>query len=215
MHYTLKEIDTVAKLLLVKNSTFFKRSISRLIAMRVDDFIKLGFATNKQTVRLQIIKDELNALEALYKDHLKLQRDKYSAHFQHLDFSDRLENWSALNFEKATFFHEIPKGIYSQFSTVPGYVPYDELTIDALSIQQLAEINNEFDLEAHPSIATDILSLTRPNSGGVLNFSMIHTKAGVLKSLELLIDYEWAMIQKVSSNREILVPFTKLKKAAR
>ncbi len=49
LHYVMKEIETVSHLLTLKNSTFFKRSLARLIAIRIDDFIKLAFAANKQT----------------------------------------------------------------------------------------------------------------------------------------------------------------------
>lgn len=210
LHYILKEIDTTAQILLIKNSTFFKRSIARLIAMRIDDFIKIGFSTNKQAENKKVIKDELNALQALYTDHFKLQRDKYGAHFQHLDFSERLQNWSSINADRASFFTEMPIDIYSHFSAVAGYVPYSPTTIAPATTSIVKAINNKFDLEQHPNISSDILSLTRPNSGGMLNFSMIHTKAGVLKSLELLIDYEWEMIEGLKCDRDTSTPFIKL-----
>src|SRR6185503_1103379 len=165
------------------------------IAIRVDDFIRLGFTVNKQTVNLQMIRDELNALQTLYKDHFKLQRDKYGAHFQHLDFANRLKNWAAINLDTASFFNELPKEIYFHFAEAAGYIPFVQYTI-ALETKVLIErLNEQFDMESHPNFSSDILSLTRPNTGGMLNFSMIHTKAGVLKSLELLLDYEWQMIK--------------------
>jgi hypothetical protein len=210
LHYVLNEIDTTAQVLSIKNTTFFKRSIARLIAMRIDDFIKLGFSTNKQAENKQVIKDELNALQTLYIDHFKLQRDKYGAHFQYLDFSERLQNWSNINADKANFFTEMPIDIYSHFSNVAGYVPYYPAIISSGTTSTINEINDRFDLEQHPNISTDILSLTRPNSGGILNFSMIHTKAGVLKSLEMLLDYEWEMIEGLKGNRDTSMPFIKL-----
>lgn len=210
LQYVLKEIDTTSQILSIKNSTFFKRSVARLIAIRIDDFIKLGFSTNKQTENKKIIKDELNALQALYVEHFKLQRDKYGAHFQHLDFGERLQSWSEINANKADFFTEMPISIYNHFSLAAGFMPYTSTTIPPATIAIVENINDQFNLEQHPNISTDILSLTRPNSGGILNFSMIHTKAGVLKSLELLIDYEWSMIENLKGDRDILTPFIKL-----
>jgi hypothetical protein len=209
LYYSLKEIDTVAQFLKIKNSTFFKRSISRLIAIRVDDFIKLGFAANKQTVNLQVIRDELNALQELYKDHFKLQRDKYSAHFQHLDFASRLQNWSAINLDTASFFTEMPKEIFANFGGAAGYVQYTPLSIEPTTQALIESLNERLDVEAYPNFSNDILSLTRPNSGGILNFSPIHTKAGVLKSLELLLDYEWQMIDILAAEVELRRPFVK------
>lgn len=210
LHYALKEIDTVSQLLSIKNSTFFKRALARLIAIRIDDFIKLAFAVNKQTQKLKLVRDELNALEALYKEHFKLQRDKYGAHFQHLDFGIRLQNWSEINADKASFFTEMPREIYTHFNQVSGYIPYSEVTLGVYTVNAIEEVNKHFDLEGQPNLSTDILALTRPNSGGVLNFSMIHTKAGVLKSLELLIDYELAQIDKLATHNDLRIPFIKL-----
>jgi len=210
LHYIIQEIDTTAQVLSIKNSTFFKRSITRLIAMRIDDFIKLSFSTNKQAENKQIIKDELNTLQALYVDHFKLQRDKFGAHFQHLDFGKRLQDWSDINANKASFFTEIPIEIYSHFSSVAGFIPYKQVNITSGTTNKIEVINNIFNFEQHPNIASDILSLTRPNSGGILNFSMIHTKAGVLKSLELLIDYELQMLEELKGDRDTATPFIKL-----
>lgn len=67
--------------------------------------------TNKQTINLKVIKDNLNVLDSIYKEHFKLQRDKYGAHFQHLDFGIRLQNWSEINADKANFFTDIPREI--------------------------------------------------------------------------------------------------------
>ena len=210
LHYAIKEIDTVSQLLTIRNSTFFKRSLTRLIAIRIDDFIKLAFAVNKQTLRLKLIKNELNALNSLYEEHFKLQRDKYSAHFQHLDFGIRLHNWSEINADKASFFTEMPLEIYMHFSQVIGYEPYYGVTIDVNAGSAIKEVNKLFDLEAKPNLATDILALTRPNSGGMINFSMIYTKAGVLKTLELLIDYELAQLSSLNARRELQRPLIKL-----
>ena len=210
LHYAINEIDLAGKLLSIKNSTFFKRSIARLIAIRIDDFIKLGFLTNRQNENKQIIKDELNALQNLYVEHFKFQRDKYGAHFQHLDFGERLSNWSDINADKAIFFTEIPMSIYEHFSKINGYLPCSPTTLKSTTVSLIEGINNEFDLEQTPNLSSDILALTRPNSGGILNFTMIHTKAGTLKSLELLIDYELAMIENLKSDGNVLSPFIKL-----
>lgn len=210
LNYVLQEIDKTSELLSIKNSTFFKRSLARLIAIRIDDFIKIGFLVNKRTVNEIKIKNELNALQALYSGHFKLQRDKYGAHFQYLDFATRLENWTEINAEKVSFFTEMPIYIYGLFSSVTGYKAYSKSTINANATSVVEEINDKFNLEQIPNISSDILSLTRPNSGGILNFTMIHTKAGVLKSLELLIDYNWKMVQKLKHDAHFSSPFKKL-----
>ncbi|PBQ32347.1 hypothetical protein CNR22_11385 [Sphingobacteriaceae bacterium] len=178
--------------------------------MRIDDFLKLGFSVNKHTLNSKAIKKELNTLQELYNDHFKLQRDKYGAHFQYLDFGKRLEAWSDINADKASFFTKVPIDIYGQFNFVPGFIPYLPATITLGITSKIIDVNEKFNLEQIPSIASDILSLTRPNSGGLLNFSMIHTKAGVLKSLELLIDYEWTMIEQLKNDTDIVAPFIKL-----
>ncbi|MGJ1435690.1 hypothetical protein [Sphingobacterium siyangense] len=210
LHYTLKEIDTVSQLLLIENATFFKRSLTRLIAMRTDDFIKLGFIANKQTVRSQSIKDDLNALKSLYEDYFKKQRDKYGAHVQHLDFGDRLKFWSEIDADKASFFTELPRQIFSGFHAAATYISYTPGTIDRESAELIKAVNKQFNLELFPSISTDILALTRPNTGGMINLTLIHTKAGVLKSLELLIDYEIAQIEALKTKVETKRLFLKL-----
>lgn len=191
LKYCLKEILVVKKILEIENSNFYKRSLARFVALRTDDFIKLAFSINKAIINQQSIKDDLNALQDLYKTYFKVQRDKFGAHFQELDFASRLEFWSQIDYDKSSFFSSIPIDIYDKFNTVTDYES-SEFLFEEISEglkEKIKQLNYELDIEKYPNFSSDILSLTRYNSGGLIPCSNLQVKAGVLKSLEIIIDY--------------------------
>jgi|GEM_PF-2805320 len=210
LHYILTELDQTAAFVHLDNCDFYKRCVTRIIALRTDDFIKLGFSVNRINLNDQKIKDELNALKVFYEDHLKLQRDKFGAHFQYLDLAVRLETWSALDLMRADFFSSQPNDIYQLFSTVPGYLLPDINTLSVNDSARIELVNTQFDIEKYPNISSDILALTRQNSGGLIHFSPLQHKAGVLKSLELLIDYEIAVLDALEESPALRQLFLKL-----
>ncbi|UAY53223.1 hypothetical protein [Ferruginibacter albus] len=191
LKYCLKEIIIVKKIIEIENSNFFKRSLARFVALRTDDFIKLAFSINKATINQQLIKNDLNAFQDLYKTHFKTQRDKFGAHFQELDFGSRLEFWSQIDYDKSSFFSSIPIDIYNKFNSLSDYetseILFGEIS-DELK-EKIKQLNSELDIEKYPNFSSDILSLTRYNSGGLIPCSNLQVKAGVLKSLEIIIEY--------------------------
>ncbi|MEQ8424096.1 MAG: hypothetical protein RIA63_05255, partial [Cyclobacteriaceae bacterium] len=201
LKYCLSEIVSVRALLEIKNSSFYKRCLARYVAIRVDDFIKLAFSLNKATVNLKSIKDDLNALQDLYKEYFKLQRDKYGAHFQELEFSQRLEIWSLIDFERANFFILEPSEIYSKFHSIVGFENIASLGCIILpsAKTQVENLNASMDIEKYPNFSSDVLSLTRYNSGGLIHCSQVQIKAGVLKSLEIILDYEIAIFHALET----------------
>lgn len=205
LKYCLKEILIIKSLIEIDNSNFYKRSLARLIAIRIDDFIKLSFTLNKSTVNKQNIKDDLNTLQDYYVEYFKTQRDKFGAHFQELDFSKRLELWSNIDFEKTDFFSSIPLDIYNNFSTVSGFQRPDEIfnSISSEMIQEIKDLNIELDIEKYPNFSSDILSLTRYNSGGIIPCSKLQVKAGVLKSLEIINNYNIALFELTKKSNDI------------
>lgn len=205
LKYCLKEILVVKNILEIENSNFFKRSLARFVALRTDDFIKLAFSTNKATINQQQIKDDLNALHDLYKAHFKTQRDKFGAHFQELDFASRLEFWSQIDYDKSIFFSSIPIDIYDKFNSLSDYetseILFGEISEDLK--EKIKLLNSELDIEKYPNFSSDILSLTRYNSGGLIPCSNLQVKAGVLKSLEIIINYHIELYKVCVTNESI------------
>jgi hypothetical protein len=205
LKYCLKEILVVKKILEVENSNFFKRSLARFVALRTDDFIKLAFSINKVTINQQAIKNDLNTLQDLYKTHFKTQRDKFGAHFQELDFASRLDLWSQIDYDKSSFFSSIPIDIYDKFNTLSDYetseILFGEISEDLK--EKIKLLNSELDIEKYPNFSSDILSLTRYNSGGLIPCSNLQIKAGVLKSLEIIIDYSIELYKVCAVNEAI------------
>lgn len=206
LKYCLKEILIVKDILEIENSNFYKRSLARFVAIRTDDFIKLAFTINKATLNKQTIKNDLNTFQDYYKAHFKTQRDKFGAHFQELDFASRLEFWSQIDYEKSDFFSSIPIDIYKQFSTLTDY-DTPEIIFSGISEElkeKIQQLNNELDIEKYPNFSSDILSLTRYNSGGLIPCSKLQVKAGVLKSLEIIIDYLLELYKISKDNKDVL-----------
>ncbi len=205
LKYCLKEILVVKKILEIENSNFFKRSLARFVALRTDDFIKLAFSINNATINQQLIKNDLNALQDLYKTHFKTQRDKFGAHFQELDLASRLEFWSQIDYDKSSFFSSIPIDIYDKFYSLSEYVT-SEILFGEVSHElkeKIKQLNSDLDIEKYPNFSSDILSLTRYNSGGLIPCSNLQVKAGVLKSLEIIIDYSIELYKVCVVNESI------------
>ena len=205
LKYCVKEILIVYELLKLENSSFYKRCLARFICIRIDDFIKLGFKLNKDALNVQKIKDELKDLSLFYEEFLKLQRDKYGAHVQDLDLLARIEVWLDIDIERIEFFATQSISIYTLFQTLPGYQTHNELfsEIETNVASRIVSINDELDLEDTPRLGTDILSLTRHNSSSLINFHPMLDKAGVLKSLELIIDYEMALLDALETQSDL------------
>lgn len=206
LKYCLKEILIVKKILEIENSNFYKRSLARFVAIRTDDFIKLAFTINKASLNQQSIKNDLNTFQQYYKELFKTQRDKFGAHFQELDFASRLEFWSQIDYEKSDFFSSIPIDIYTKFSTLTDY-DSPEIIFNGISEElkeKIKQLNSELDIEKYPNFSSDLLSLTRYNSGGLIPCSKLQVKAGVLKSLEIILEYSIELYNISKGNEDIL-----------
>lgn len=212
LKYCLREILIIKALVDIKNCSFYKRSLSRLLAVRTDDFIKIAFKLNKDTLNSQAVKDDLNAFQTLYKDYFKVQRDKYGAHFQELELSKRLDLWSQMDWDRTIFFSSTPAEIYAHFSSVNGYQDVNVLfpKISNELVSKITELNIEMDIEKYPNFSSDILSLTRYNSGGIIPASRLQTKAGVLKSLEIILDYDISLCQLTRTDSSLTSTVKKL-----
>lgn len=210
LHYTLREIDTIYNFLAIENTTFYQRVVSRLIAMRTDDFITIGFKVNKRGCKDKQIKNRLNELQEFYHEFFKTQRDKYGAHFQFLDFKDRLDTWSEINRDKANFFRNGPASIYSLYGTVPDFIPFIENTPSVIEINSIKAINQKFNFEQTPNFSSDILSLTRPNSVGLIPMHPLQDKCATLNAIELLVDYEIEILDTIGVDSDYKEPLLKL-----
>jgi len=197
LKYCIKEIFIVRSLLEITNSSFFKRNLTRIIPIRTDDFIKFAFSINKATFNSRSVKDQIKELQELYRNHLKIQRDKLGAHFQDLDFSTRLDLWGQLNIDTLNLFFPKYITIYNEFHSLDHYVELELLSpgISNETQKKIITLNEELDLEKYPTIGTDILSLTRYNTGGIIPCSTSQSKLGKLKSLEFLLHYNFTLFK--------------------
>lgn len=201
MKYCVSEILAAKELLSIPNSSFFSRSIARMVAIRNDDFIKSAFRVNKANGNLQLVKDDTNALQDLYKDHLALQRSKFGAHFQELDLATRFDCWQSINYESSTFFTDMPVAIYSLFLSAPNYDSASKLVapLPQHVRESIRNHNDLSDIEKFPTIGVDALALARHNTGGMLVGSTTQQKASTLKSIEIFINYNVGLLKIVKN----------------
>ncbi len=104
-----------------------------------------------------------------------------------MDFVSRLEFWSQIDYDITSFFSSIPIGIYDKFNSLSDYeaseILFGEISDDLK--RKIKQLNSELDIEKYPNFSSDILSLTRYNSGGLIPCFNLQVKAGALKSLEI------------------------------
>lgn len=195
----LREMFMASKLLEVDNCDFYKRSIARIIALRTHNFLydQLMYEYNNSTINTekQKVRGDLNTLKGYYDEYFKEPRHKFAGHFEDADFGERIELWSSIDFEKADFFFTQPLSIYEYFSNETDYLVTEDLKINLTdNIENLVkDVNTKYNIEDKPRFASDLLSLTRFNTGGMLYCSIMQQKAATLKSLLLILDYEFAL----------------------
>lgn len=210
--FALKEMLLARKLLEFQGSGFYHRALARTIIIRLPDFITFARRLNNlyfQGAKKEQIKGELNALSSLYDQYLMEIRHSYGGHFKDQDFADRIAVWSKIDLVKVDFFTGEALKIYALFSDVPEYLNFlngipllDET--DSIKIQELIESQL---LEQKPMLSSDILSITRFNSGGIIPTNDLQDRVAAMQSLTILLDFEFNLLGVV--NQEDLVRLIK------
>jgi hypothetical protein len=178
------------------DSDFFARVISRLVIIRIYDFITLTRQYNNSFVINSTLKRELrnklNLLSDTFEDKLKIQRHKLSAHFQDLEFANRVDSWSNITKIEIDIFYIKILEIYNLLENQNDYQEILESNFE-LSQQDIINIQNvvsEKDIESTPHFSNDILSITRTNTGAIIPCHPIQDKILSLNSIHLMIDFE-------------------------
>jgi hypothetical protein len=178
------------------DSDFFARVISRLVIIRIYDFITLTRQYNNSFVINSTLKRELrnklNLLSDTFEDKLKIQRHKLSAHFQDLEFANRVDSWSNITKIEIDIFYIKILEIYNLLENQNDYKEILESNFE-LSQQDIINIQNvvsEKDIESTPHFSNDILSITRTNTGAIIPCHPIQDKILSLNSIHLMIDFE-------------------------
>ena len=207
----IKEIYITGELIKSSKGGFLKRILTRHIAVRMHNLIvdQIFFQTNNTVNAGNIpfrnkIKDELVALRDLYSDFLQSQRHKFSGHFQQLPFNERIELWVKIDYTSANFFYEVPIEIYNKLHAIPTFEALPNLFagFSASELNDIAATCVLHDYESKPNMSNDILSHTRQNSGGILAVHPLHSQCSSIAALEIIIDFELDLADKLKSNPE-------------
>ena len=198
--HCVKEVIFVSTLLSVEKCSFYQRTLSRMIILRLPDFIKYSQQLNNASIlqNKKDIKNSLSALDNLYKEFLKTQRDKFSGHFQDMDFGIRIDIWSQIDFTKIDFFTGNIKEIYAKFSFIADYEDFSSIVFDVSALKTYSEISHKLNIEDGPRISTDILGITRKNTSAIIPSCDIHDKLSTLNSMELIIKYEFEIFSSTN-----------------
>ena len=76
-----------------------------MIPIRLTDFIQYAREVNndlsngRHPKERRTMKDNLNALDALYQDYIEDLRNKFGGHFKDIDFFERIQLWGQINEE--------------------------------------------------------------------------------------------------------------------
>ncbi len=201
----------IKNLLDVIDSDFFARVVSRKIIVRIADFITLARRYNNSEITDQSLKNnlksKLNELDQEFTNLLKLQRDKFSAHFQDLDFGERIDSWSNITYENIEYFHEKIHEIYSLLQNQSGFliIETNQFFLSIEEIEKLKATVNQKDIENTPTFGSDILSLTRLNTTGIIPGHTIQHKVLSLNSINIILDFEIAIYRVLENHNYKLI----------
>ncbi|MGE4456840.1 MAG: tetratricopeptide repeat protein [Arcobacteraceae bacterium] len=196
IHFCVAQIIRIKKLIEIIESDFFARVISRKIIVRIDDFIDITRRYNNATVTDRVLKrtlkTKLNEINTEFENRLKLQRHKFSAHIQDLEFGLRIDSWANISYENILFFYDKIIETYDLLENQANYIPINinDLEISQQEINKIQELVKEKDIENNPMVSTDILALTRFNSGAMIPGHPIQDKVLTLNSIVIILDFE-------------------------
>lgn len=206
IYFCISQIKTTKNLLSIIESNFFARVISRNIIIRVCDFINLTRQYNNMHITDNALKRnlrvKLNNLSDEFDSKLKLQRHKFSAHFQDLEFGQRVDSWSSISKNEIDDFYTKIIEIYNLLENQNDYQEILESNFE-LSQQEVINVQNiikEKDIESVPHFSNDILSMTRANTGAIIPCHPIQDKVLSLNSIHLMIDFEILFYKALENN---------------
>ena len=191
IYFCVSQIKITQNLLSIIESNFFARVISRNIIIRVYDFINLTRQYNNVHITDNILKrnlkEKLNNLSGEFDGKLKLQRHKFSAHFQDLEFSQRITSWSNISKNEIDDFYTKIIEIYNLLENQNDYQEILESNFELLQkeVINIQNIVRKKDIESTPHFSNDILSMTRVNTGAVIPCHPIQDKVLSLNSIHL------------------------------
>ncbi|MFT0603604.1 hypothetical protein ACMHYP_22570 [Bacillus cereus] len=200
MLYSLKVMNIATKLLEINNSSFFKRVVSRLIFMRVEDFIKFAEKYNDNLrsdgnhTDHSIISTELETLKTQFDESIAQLRHNFAGHVKlEENFWDQVEEWGKIEKETLIYFLELTKEIIVKFQ-----LPLDtSCTLDPVDIDIFREISEKYNTEKKPSISMDAIAITRPNTSSMIFTTEIQKKSATLNSISLMLEYEFALLLNI------------------
>jgi len=200
--FIVSQIVTTMQILNLKNASFCKRVLSRMILVRINDFVNLSRQYNNLRSVIprnkRIVRTELNAISDLYDEFLLTQRNKFSGHIQDLELIERYNLWLEIDFDTIVFFKEVVLIAYDLFQDEVGFNSnIEKVVIDLNEVRKIEEINEQFDLENEPRMASDIFALTRFNTGGFIPITSAQVRISVLSGIELFIEYEELLLSKL------------------
>jgi len=206
IYFCVSQIKITQNLLDIIESDFFARVISRKIIIRIYDFINLTRRYNNMHITNNILKrdlkEKLNNLSDQFDNKLKLQRHKLSAHFQDLEFAQRVDSWSTISKNEIDDFYTKVIEIYNLLESQNSYQKILDNNFELLQ-QEIINIQNvvrEKDIESVPHFSNDILSMTRANTGAVIPCHPIQDKVLSLNSIHLMIDFEISLYKALETN---------------
>lgn len=196
IHLSITQIIKIKNLIESINSDFFARVISRKIIVRIDDFIDITRMYNNSTVIDGVLKrnlkTKLNELNIEYENRLRLQRHKFSAHIQDLEFGLRVDSWANITYGNVVFFHNKIIEIYNLLENQQDFIGINlnSLVLSNQEIKKIQAVVKDKDLESSLMASTDILAMTRFNSSAIIPCHPIQDKVLTLNSIVIILDFE-------------------------
>lgn len=196
IHFCVTQIIRIKRLIETIESDFFARVISRKVIVRLDDFIDITRRYNNSSVTDNIfkrnLKTKLNELNTEFETRLRLQRHKFSAHVQDLEFGLRVDSWANISYDNIIFFHDKIIEIYELLENQPNYITINtnDFILSQKDKNDIQALVKDKDIESSPMISTDILAITRYNNSGMIPGHPIQDKVLTLNSIVIMLDFE-------------------------
>jgi len=205
--FLIAEMQLAFQLTNYAPDSFMARTLALHIVIRAKDFIEHARAIRKplaisKTSDYHIAKE---AYADTFAEYYGIARDKIGAHIQDLDFSKRIEMWTAIDQSKIGYFVDGAVEIYTKLASVPGYVSYVPPAIlnDADLKAAVADFSRKRGDSNWVEMSSDPLAVTRENTTAVMNGSPLHARAGQVTLIKRWVTMLAPLLVKFSAYPEI------------
>ncbi len=202
--YCVRMMNLVKRLSNVATNDYKKRIISRSIFVYLDAFFnfapQIKNSLDKKDVNVKSINEKISKIRDEYEDYYSKIRDKLTAHRQDLPILETFEVWNDIDVTTLDYFITEVLDIYNLLHGLKRneITSYSDFTIASVELKPSTS-----NIPTTPSIASDNLALTRPNTISLVAINQIQYRGTQINSIIDTIYYLASILPDEAQSKDL------------